>query len=102
MTAWKDVVADKQQRLDATIPQEWRLDVPKPEDGNVLSYPSKSSIMTADELSITESSAAEIVKKIAAGKLTSVAVTTAFCKRAAMAHQLVSDVTNETYNVELF
>jgi amidase len=40
-------------------------------------------------LAITESTAVDLVSEMAAGKLTSVAVTTAFCKRAALAHQLV-------------
>lgn len=54
-----------------------------------MDYPKKSGIMTADELAITESSATDLVARMAAGKLTSVTVTTAFCKRAALAHQLV-------------
>lgn len=54
-----------------------------------MSFPRQSGILTEEELSITESSATQLVRDIAAGKLTSVAVTTAFCKRAALAHQLV-------------
>ena len=44
--------------------------------------------MSSKELAIIESSAVDLVAQLATGKLTSVAVTTAFRKRAAMAHQL--------------
>jgi len=56
----------------------------------VMDFPAKSGIMSPEELAITESSAVDLVKKLAASELSSVAVTTAFCKRAALAHQLVS------------
>lgn len=85
---WEDVVADKRKRLEATIPQEWRLKT-KPTEDSVMDYPKKSGIMTPEEIAITESSATDLVAKMAKSELTSVAVTTAFCKRAALAHQLV-------------
>jgi len=56
----------------------------------MIDYPKKSGILSAEELTITESSATDLVAQLASGKLTSVAVTTAFYKRAALAHQLVS------------
>jgi amidase len=52
--------------------------------------PQSSGIMTAEELAITESSAVDLVSEMADGKLTSVSVSTAFYKRAALAHQLAS------------
>lgn len=55
-----------------------------------MSFPKESGIMSEEELKITESSATDLVHQMASGKLTSVAVTTAFCKRAALAHQLVN------------
>jgi amidase len=85
---WEDVAADKRARLDATIPQEWRLKSIPSED-NVMDVPKKSGILTDEEVAITESSATDLVEKMAQRQLTSVAVTTAFCKRAAIAHQLV-------------
>ncbi len=80
---------DKQARIAASIPPEWRVKG-KPTDDSVMAYPKQSGIMSTDELAITESSAVDLVAQMAAGKLTSVAVTTAFCKRAALAHQLVT------------
>merc|ERR1712000_570272 len=86
---WEQVVEDKRARLEATIPSEWRIKS-KPTEDSVMAYPKQSGIMTPEELSITESSAVDLVAQLASRKLTSVAVTTAFCKRAALAHQLTN------------
>jgi amidase len=85
---WEDIAADKRSRLESTIPQEWRLKSIPSED-NVMDVPKKSGILTDKEIAITESSAVDLVEKLASKQLTSVDVTTAFCKRAAIAHQLV-------------
>lgn len=86
--SWEKIAADKRARIEASIPQEWRIKT-KPTEDSVMNFPKASGIMSAEELAITESSATDLVALMAAGKLTSVAVTTAFCKRAALAHQLV-------------
>jgi amidase len=86
--SWEKIAADKRARIEASIPQEWRIKT-KPTEDSVMNFPKTSGIMSAEELAITESSATDLVAQMAAGKLTSVAVTTAFCKRAALAHQLV-------------
>jgi len=87
--AWEEIAEDKRARLASTIPKEWLLKSPATEL-SVMDYPKKSGILSTEELAITESSATDLVDKMAAGQLTSVAVTTAFCNRAALAHQLVS------------
>ncbi|KAH6957760.1 amidase signature domain-containing protein [Ilyonectria sp. MPI-CAGE-AT-0026] len=86
---WETRAADKKTRIDASIPAEWRIETPQ-SGVSVMPCAKEGGILSADELAITESSATDIVKRIAAGDLTSVAVTTAFCKRAALAHQLVN------------
>ncbi|TVY88738.1 Acetamidase [Lachnellula willkommii] len=86
---WENIAEDKKARIAASIPPEWRL-TSAPTEDSVMDYPKKSGIMTADELAITESSATDLVAKMAEGQLTSVAVTTAFCKRAALATQLTN------------
>jgi amidase len=86
--AWEKTAADKKARIEASIPQEWRIKSLPTED-SVINFPRISGIMSTEEVAITESSATDLVAQIAAGKLTSVAVTNAFCKRAALAHQLV-------------
>jgi amidase len=87
--AWQEVAADKKSRIANSIPPEWRI-ASLPSDSNVMGYPKTSGILSDEELHITESSATDLVAKLAVGKLTSVAVTTAFLKRAALAHQLVN------------
>jgi amidase len=86
--SWQKIAEDKKARIAASIPEEWRIKS-LPTDDFVMLYPSQSDIMSSEELAITESSAVDLVVELATGKLTSVAVTTAFCKRAAIAHQLV-------------
>ncbi|PMD62637.1 amidase [Hyaloscypha bicolor E] len=87
--AWEKTAADKKARIAASIPEEWRIKTLPTED-SVMNFPKVSGIMSLEEIAITESSASDLVAQMAAGKLTSVAVTTAFCKRAALAHQLVN------------
>lgn len=87
--AWKDTIAAENARLDQAIPAEWRAAVPK-DRALFMSWPRDSKVLTDAELQLTESSAVYLVQKLATGEITSVAVTTAFCKRAALAQQLVS------------
>jgi amidase len=86
---WKTLAAEKKSNLEASIPTEWRIKT-LPTDDSVMSFPGRSEILTREELNITESSATELVQDLASGKLSSVAVTTAFCKRGALAQQLTN------------
>ncbi|GAA6040978.1 hypothetical protein JCM8097_000520 [Rhodosporidiobolus ruineniae] len=52
-----------------------------------------SGVLSVEELSITESNPEELVAQLASGALTSVAVTSAFCHRATIAHQLTNCLT---------
>ena len=54
-----------------------------------LDLPRRSGILNDKELEITETNAGELVRSLASGALTSLEVVTAFCKRAAIAHQAV-------------
>jgi amidase len=87
---WEETAKAEKARLEASIPAEWRVKVPEDNDSS-MTLARDSGLLSEEELQITESSAADLVKNLAAGKLTSVAVTTAFCKRAALAHQAVRD-----------
>ncbi|KAK9238690.1 amidase signature domain-containing protein [Lipomyces kononenkoae] len=89
MAEWEKLVADKRARLEKTIPAEWKIKA-VPEGDSFFDFPAKSGILSENELQITESSATELVAKLASGELKSVDVTLAFCKRAAIAHQLVN------------
>lgn len=89
MAKWEEIAADKRARLEKSIPTEWRIDTKNLGD-NVMDVPEKCGLLSAEELAITKSSAVDLVAKLAKGELKSVTVTTAFCKRAAIAHQVVS------------
>ena len=86
---WQETAAKEKARIDESIPPEWRVQVPD-DAGSAMDFVQASSLLTDDEKQITGLSAIDLVQKMAVGELTSVAVTTAFCKRAALAHQLVS------------
>jgi amidase len=93
-STWVQLAADKRASISKSIPPEWLIQEP-PKDDNVFEFPKTSGLLSAEELQLTESSATELVTKMAEGKLKSVDVTLAFCKRAALwypqAHQLTTD-----------
>lgn len=88
-TAWDKTVADKRAARDALIPKEWLVQVAD-DVVDVTDIPAKSGVLSAAELEITETEATDLVKKMVNKELTSEAVTVAFCKRAAIAQQVVS------------
>lgn len=87
--AWETLASQRRAAVIDAIPTEWHLKE-APTNGSLLDVPRSSGILTPAELAITESSAADLVKDLALGNLSSFAVTTAFCKRAAIAQQTVS------------
>ncbi len=93
---WRAVAADQCARRDALIPSSWRLPasaVMPPEEGGLLDVtgaPGSCGILSHTEIIITKTEATQLVRQMLTGDLTSVEVTTAFCKRAAIAQQLVS------------
>jgi hypothetical protein len=91
--AWEEIAEDKRSRIAASIPPEWRIKSAPTEDV-VIGYPKISGIMSPEELAITESTAVDLVSKMAEGKLTSIAVTTAFCKRAPWRRSCSAALTN--------
>ncbi|KAL4936341.1 Acetamidase [Aspergillus oleicola] len=90
MTAtWEERAADKRARLAKTIPEEWKLKT-LPTTDSVMDVPKTSGILSSHELEITQSSATDLVLRLATGQLTAVEVTLAFCKRAALAQQVTN------------
>ena len=87
---WQERCAKVQADRDATIPKEWLLKSPPKDDvDNVMSVPYTSGIMTDTELALTELDATELIELLATAKVTSYDLTLAFCKRAAIAQQVV-------------
>lgn len=87
--AWQHVAATRRSLIESKIPPEWRVPEELLQSKNLVDLPRKCGIMTEQELSITELSAVEIVSAIQTNKISAVDTTTAFCKRAAIAHQAV-------------
>ncbi|SMR56904.1 unnamed protein product [Zymoseptoria tritici ST99CH_1E4] len=93
---WGDISAKAKQKVLDDIPSEWKIPSEKLPSGDVLDvtdFPAQSGILSQQDLDITDSFAVDIVAKIAKGEWTSEDVTRAFCKRAAIAHQLVNCLT---------
>lgn len=87
---WQEIAKAKRKDLASRIPPEWIVSsIPAPkEQRNIVKYLNK--YLSPAEIAITESAATELVAAMAKGVLKSVQVTTAFCHRAAVAHQFVS------------
>lgn len=98
---WQEKAASKRQANASLIPKEWRLpdsvisslNLPLEKNANDLIRSDvirKSGILTERELMITEKyTLASLVCALADGTLTSLEVTVAYSKRAAIAQQLV-------------
>ncbi|KAK0500608.1 general amidase [Armillaria luteobubalina] len=92
--SWKEVVAEKRKRQLASIPQEWTLaSLPSRDHLDVTAFPDSCGLLTLTELEITGSEVDGLLSRLANGEWTSVQVTTAFYKRAIIAHQLTNCLT---------
>ncbi|KAH3916730.1 hypothetical protein HBI56_049500 [Parastagonospora nodorum] len=92
---WQLVSWQKKDEQYARIPQEWRLSsLPSSSTTNYIDIPRKCGILSAAELKITEEyDATALAGAITSRKLKCIDVTRAFCKRAAVAHQLTNCLT---------
>jgi amidase len=89
---WEKIAALKKLALAEQIPPEYRIPqqlFPPDDQLDVTTFPKESGWFERKELEITDSSATQVLKKIASKSWTSEEVTRAFCKRAAAAQQLV-------------
>ena len=88
---WQDIARRKKEEQNTKIPKEWLLpSKPSPNLNTVVDVPRRCGLLSENELFITEEhDATALVEKLAKRKLSSEEVVTAFCKRAAIAHQLV-------------
>jgi amidase len=89
---WEKIATLKRSVLAKQIPPEYRIPqqlFPPDDQLDVTIFPKESGWFDQKELEITDSSATQVLKKIASKSWTSEEVTRAFCKRAAAAQQLV-------------
>ncbi|CZT18083.1 related to amidases [Ramularia collo-cygni] len=101
---WEERAAKKRAELYEKIPLEWRLPSEyltgsMDSDDNVLDVPSRCGLLSSEELEITEKyNAITLAKAVQSGSLKAKSVATAFCKRAAIAQQLTSCLTETFFN----
>ncbi|THH34184.1 hypothetical protein EUX98_g66 [Antrodiella citrinella] len=90
---WEEKVKAKRKQQQESIPQEWVISQIKTTP-NVLDIPATCGLMTARELEITGTDDVSVVlENLSRGAWSSFEVTTAFCKRAVIAHQLTNCLT---------
>ncbi|KAL4732182.1 hypothetical protein ACLX1H_001190 [Fusarium chlamydosporum] len=88
---WQDRAAAKRAETLNKIPSEWILsaeDLEQARQERDITGSFIERFLNEEEISITSMKSAPILKALAEQRLTSVQVATAFCKRAAVAHQL--------------
>jgi amidase len=89
--SWQTICAERKQKQNDAIPPEWKISVPEQTNGSVQHIPEQCGLLTARELEITNTTDLDVLLgKLATAVWSSVEVTTAFYKRAIIAHQLVS------------
>lgn len=94
--AWQEIAHKKVEVRASKIPSKWIIPVhllPSEEIRDVQDWPRTSGFFSAEELEITESTAAEVVRRIARAEWTALEVAEAVCKRAAIAQQLINCLT---------
>ncbi|PWY91997.1 amidase, partial [Aspergillus heteromorphus CBS 117.55] len=119
MSDYQSIAARKQQHLDSLIPSEWRLNASQIPPGmlspaesvtntasyesvNVTGIPRTCGLLSPDELHITEDyDVRALLTEIHSKRLTSEEVVRAFCKRAAIAHQLTRCLTEPLFTQAL-
>jgi amidase len=105
---WQAVAKSKKDSVAAKIPKDWLLPASltaqftETSTLNVLDVPQTCGLLTPAELSITQDhDATALVHLMTSGALSSLAVVTAFCKRAAIAQQCVSCLTETMFDAAL-
>lgn len=97
---WVPRIEEYRAKLKAAIPSEYMVELPKPIEDlmaaqfNAVAYLYDEKLLSAEDLAITDTSSSGLVDQIAASKLTSVRVFEAFARRAVLAHQFTSCISD--------
>ncbi|KAH0536017.1 hypothetical protein FGG08_007084 [Glutinoglossum americanum] len=89
--AWQTLAKAKVAATKSEIPQEWVLgqaDLEDAKNQRQLSGPFIEKFLDKEELEIIRNDSVPLVEKIASGQYTALQVTRAYCKTAAIAHQI--------------
>ncbi|KAF8900287.1 general amidase [Gymnopilus junonius] len=91
---WTVLATEKRALQEAVVPNDWILQNLPPKDTlNVMDFPENCGLLTAREIWITNTEVTGLLEKLSKGVWSAVEVTTAFAKRAVIAHQLVNCLT---------
>lgn len=89
----------KREERQSRIPSEWQIKGTIESGLDVRDVPAKCGILTIRELEMTsDNDAVDLVAKIRSRKYSAVEVTVAFCKRAAIAQQLVLSMAMQAWS----
>ncbi|KAL1629159.1 hypothetical protein SLS56_005602 [Neofusicoccum ribis] len=97
--SWQEIAARKAAQRDALLAAHYPIPdekLPSPGTLDVSDIPRASGLLTPKELEITESTAVQIVDRLAEGELTALEVLLAVSKRAAVAQKLLNCI-SEVY-----
>jgi len=86
---WQQAANERREQIESAIPVAWVLPPDALSSKNSMLLPYTTGIMTKKELKITECRAVDLLELIKSKSYSAVEVATAFCKRAAIAHQAV-------------
>jgi amidase len=88
-TTWQELATEKKRKQKKEIPKEWLIQTPPDDVLDVSRLPEECGLLSRKELEITNATVDILLERLAFGVWSSVEVTTAFYKRAIVAHQLV-------------
>lgn len=88
---WTLPAKTKRNSIKTSIPQDWHIPAAHQNPNEALDVTGQytQSFLDSREIQITESDAVDITRQTCSGKWSATEVVTAFCHRAAVAHQLV-------------
>ena len=87
---WQDRCKARKRAQIASIPKDWLIELPTDEQRDVRDVPRACGLLTPRELEITDTLDVDLLLlNLRTGVWSAVEVTTAFYKRAVVAHQLV-------------
>lgn len=92
--SWEAKAKAKVAETESKIPNKWRLNqssLDKAKQMKKLSGAFIESLLSDEELSIIRNDSTLLVEKVKIGEYTALQVAQAFCKTAAVAHQIVSN-----------
>ena len=94
-SSWQGLAKAKFEAISNSIPEKWRITaVPSIQEVRDVTGSTITKSLSQREIEITETDAVAIVAKTSTGQWKAEEVTSAFCHRAGIAHELVGNHTS--------